>query len=107
MLLETKEAALTFNNGAGIVMIDLHQMKQEAAAKVKAEDDKFYTIRDFANTSEAGKSADVAIGLLYDDSLKDAHEVAAKFLKIRDGEIPPMFKLFERFSSSYLGNLSI
>lgn len=105
MLLETKEAALTFDNGKGIVMIDLHQMKQERRAVVKPEDDKFYTIRDFAHTSEAGKSADVAIALLYDDQLRDAHEIAAKLLKIRDGELTPMFKLFERFSSSYIGNL--
>lgn len=105
MLLETKEAALTFDNGKGIVMIDLHQMKQERRAVVKPEDDKFYTIRDYAHTSEAGKSADIAIALLYDDQLRDAHEIAAKLLKLRDGELTPMFKLFERFSSSYIGNL--
>lgn len=105
MLLESKEMALTFDNGRGIVVIDLHQMKIDARSKVKPEDDKFYTIRDFGHTSEAGKSADVAVGLLYTDELRDAHELACKLLKVRDGDLPPMFKLFERFSSSYVGNL--
>lgn len=105
MLLESKEMALTFNNGRGIVVIDLHQMKIDARAKVKPESDKFYTIRDFSHTSEAGKSADVAIGLLYTDELRDAHELACKLLKVRDGELPDMFKLYERFASAYIGNL--
>lgn len=105
MLKESKEAALTFNNGQGVVFIDLHQMKQEAAERVKPEDDKFYTIADFGNTSEAGKSADIAIGLLFNDECRQAHEVAAKLLKVRDGAPTPMFKLYEKFASSYLDNL--
>lgn len=105
MLLESKELALTFDNGRGLVIIDLHQVKQDAREKVKPEDDKFYSIRDFAHTSEAGKSADAALMLLYNDELRDAHEIAAKVVKNRDGDLQPMFKLFENFKSSYIGNL--
>lgn len=106
ILAEAKEGALTFDNGRGICTYAAHQLKQSARESVKAEDEKFYTISDFAHTSEAGKSADVAIMLLRTDKLKEANEIAAKVVKLRDGDPEPMFRLYERYSSSFIGDLA-
>lgn len=106
ILAEAKEGALTFDNGRGICTYAAHQLKQSSRESVKAEDEKFYTISDFAHTSEAGKSADVAIMILRTDKLKEANEIAAKVVKLRDGDPEPMFRLYERYSSSFIGDLA-
>lgn len=107
MLQFAKEAAMTIGSGKGICMFAAHQTKQAAREKVKPEDDKFYTVRDFDHTSEAGKSIDVGIMLLRTPELADANEIAAKIVKSRDSDVPPMFKLFGRFESSYIGDLVV
>lgn len=105
LLIESKEIALTFNNGKGIPIIDLHQASQQAREEVKDDNDKFYTVRDAAHTSEAGKSSDLMLGILFDDELRAKNECAVKLLKCRDGAPGELFHLFVRPESSLIGNL--
>ncbi|MBX4216055.1 hypothetical protein KW797_03840, partial [Candidatus Parcubacteria bacterium] len=101
-----KELCLTFDNGEGVFGVAAHQIKQEARERVKPEAGKFYTVRDFSDTSEAGKSVDTAAMILRTDELKKLHEVAAGLVKNRDGDAPSeVVRLYEDFASSYLGNI--
>lgn len=102
-----KELCLTFDNGRGLLGIAAHQTKQDVREKVKPEPGKFYTIRDYSDTSEAGKSIDTGIMLYRDDELKKLNEVAAALVKVRDSDCPSeIFRLYENYVSSYLGNLA-
>jgi len=97
-----KELAVTFDAGRGLVVVSAHQMGIDARERVKPVEGKFYTIRDFSDTSEAGKSADIAIALLRTDEFKAQKQVCCGFLKNRDGEIPPLITLQENYASACL-----
>jgi len=102
-----KEVCLTFDSGRGVLGIAAHQTKQDARERCKPEPGKFYTLRDYADTSEAGKSIDTGIMLLRNDELKKMHEMAASLVKVRDADCPTeIFRLYENYASSYLGNLA-
>jgi hypothetical protein len=106
ILQQYKQLCITHDNGRGFVGFVPHQMKQDRREAVKPEDGKFYTVRDFADTSEAGKIIDFGIALYRDDELIKVHELAASILKNRDGECPPdVFRLFENYGVSYIGDL--
>lgn len=106
ILQEGKSLATSFNGGTGMVLITPHQTKQNVREVVKPENGKFYTVRDYADTSEAGKTIDVGVMLLRDDDLERQHEIAASLVKCRDAESPPtVVRLYERYKSSYLGNM--
>jgi UDP-glucose 6-dehydrogenase len=100
-----KRLATTFNRGAGIPIISAYQISQQAREKVRPTPEKFYTMRSLSDTSEAAKSADLIVAILRDEKLKEEKELMAGILKARDAETPPPFKLYENYSSSYIGNL--
>ena len=108
VLRSAKSFATSFDNGRGLVVMAPHQIPRDAREKVKAEEGKFYTMRDFADTSEAEKTADVAVMLLRTPELEVQHEVVAAVVKCRDAGVPPsLTHLFERYETSYLGNLAV
>ena len=72
---------------------------------MKDDNDKFYTVRDAAHSSEAGKSSDLMIGILFNEELRAKNECAVKVLKCRDGDPGELFHLFVRPESSLIGNL--
>jgi len=102
---ESKEMAITFNGGKGIVCVSAHQMSAQAREAAKPIEGKFYSVRDFADTSEAGKSADVALALLRTPDLEAQNEVCVGFLKCRDSALGPLFTLYENYAASYLGDM--
>lgn len=103
---EAKNLAITFNNGAGIPVLTLHQISNQARDIVKFEPGKYYTLSSLADSSEAGKSADVAMALLRTEEMMEAHELGFGILKSRDSFSPDrLFKLFENFNTAYVGNL--
>jgi hypothetical protein len=106
ILQQNKELCVTFDHGAGFLGISAHQTKQERREEIKPELGKFYTIRDYSDTSEAGKSIDVGVMLLRTEELKKLHEVAVGLVKNRDGETPAeISRLYEDYASSFLGNI--
>ena len=103
---EAKNLAITFNNGQGLPVLTLHQISNQAKAIVKFEPGKFYSLASLADTSEAGKSADVAMALLRTEEMEEAHELGFGILKTRDSYAPDrLFKLFENFQTAYVGDL--
>ena len=107
ILLEAKGFATSHDNGRGLILMAPHQTKQARREIVKPEIGKFYTVRDFADTSEAGKTIDVGIMLLRTPELEEVHEIAASLVKCRDSEAPPtVTRLYERYASSFIGNMS-
>jgi len=107
ILIEAKGFATSFENGRGLVLMAPHQTKQAKREIVKPENGKFYTVRDFADTSEAGKTIDTGIMLLRTPELEGVHEIAASLVKCRDSEAPPtVVRLYERYASSFIGNMS-
>jgi len=103
---EAKNLAITFNNGQGIPVLTLHQTSMQARDVVKFEPGKFYTLSSLADSSEAGKSADVAMALLRTEEMEEAHELGFGILKSRDSYAPDrLFKLFENFQTAYVGDL--
>lgn len=107
ILQKFKEFCLTFNNGKGVFGIAAHQMKQDRREEVKAEVGKFYSVSDYADTSEAGKSIDTGVVLFRDEDLKKVKELAAALVKLRDGDCPSeIFRLYEDYATSYIGNLA-
>ena len=83
-----------------------HQVTKESRLRVKPETGKFYTPLDYADTTEAGKSPDVCVMLLRTEDMQSVHEVAAQLVKNRDGAAGPVVKLYERYATSFLGNLA-
>jgi replicative DNA helicase len=106
LMREAKELAITFNGGKGIPIISAHQMSNQARDRVMPTPGKFYTTRDFADTSEAGKSADIAVALLRNDELEAQHRVCCGLLKNRDGELGSLFELAENYSAAQLHDLT-
>ena len=107
ILREAKGFSTSFDNGRGVVFMAPHQTKQARREIVRPESGKFYTVRDYSDTSEAGKTIDVGIMLLRTEELEEVHELAASLVKCRDAEAPPqVVRLYERYSSSFIGNLS-
>lgn len=103
---EAKNLAITFNNGNGIPVLTLHQISNQARDAVKFEPGKYYTLSSLADSSEAGKSADVAMALLRTEEMLEAHELGFGILKSRDSFAPDrLFKLFENFQTAYVGDL--
>lgn len=103
---EAKNLAITFNNGQGIPVITLHQISNQARDIVKFEPGKYFTLSSLADSSEAGKSADVAMALLRTEEMQEAHELGFGILKSRDSYAPDrLFKLFENFQTAYIGDL--
>lgn len=105
VLSDAKELALNFDNGRGVVLWSVHQMKEEARKKVKAEEGRFYRVGDLSETSQAAKKSDLIVAGLRTDELSELNEIALKVLKVRDGEVSDLFRLFEDYSRSYIGNL--
>jgi len=107
ILIEAKGFATSYDNGRGIILLAPHQTKQARREIVKPENGKFYTVRDYADTSEAGKTIDVGIMLLRTTELEEVHEIAASLVKCRDSEAPPtVTRLYERYATSFIGNMS-
>jgi replicative DNA helicase len=103
---EAKNLAITFNNGQGIPVLTLHQISNQARDIVKFEPGKYFTLSSLADSSEAGKSADVAMALLRTEEMQEAHELGFGILKSRDSYAPDrLFKLFENFQTAYVGDL--
>ena len=103
---EAKNLAITFNNGQGIPVLTLHQISTQARDIVKFEPGKYFTLSSLADSSEAGKSADVAMALLRTEEMQEAHELGFGILKSRDSFSPDrLFKLFENFQTAYVGDL--
>lgn len=103
---EAKNLAITFNNGQGLPVLTLHQISNQARDIVKFEPGKYYTLSSLADSSEAGKSADVAMALLRTEEMLEAHELGFGILKSRDSYAPDrLFKLFENFQTAYVGDL--
>jgi len=103
---EAKNLAITFNNGQGIPVLTLHQISNQARDVVKFEPGKYFTLSSLADSSEAGKSADVAMALLRTEEMMEAHELGFGILKSRDSYAPDrLFKLFENFQTAYVGDL--
>ena len=103
---EAKNLAITFNNGQGIPVLTLHQISNQARDVVKFEPGKFFTLSSLADSSEAGKSADVAMALLRTEEMLEAHELGFGMLKTRDSFAQDrLFKLFENFQTAYVGDL--
>lgn len=106
ILKDAKAGCLTFDNGRGIIGFAAHQIREEAYKRVTLDDSNFYQINDFSDTNEAGKSADTAVMIYRNPQLEQANELALKVVKNRDGETTDIFRLFERFETAYIGNLS-
>ena len=103
---EAKNLAITFNNGQGLPVLTLHQISNQARDVVKFEPGKYFTLSSLADSSEAGKSADVAMALLRTEEMQEAHELGFGILKSRDSYAPDrLFKLFENFQTAYVGDL--
>ena len=103
---EAKNLAITFNNGQGLPVLTLHQISNQARDIVKFEPGKYFTLSSLADSSEAGKSADVAMALLRTEEMQEAHELGFGILKSRDSYAPDrLFKLFENFQTAYVGDL--
>lgn len=94
LLIQSKQLALTFNNGAGVPLFTAHQTNRQSwdAARKSGK----YTLSAFAGTSEAEKSADVAFWLLGDEETPDT--LRSGFLKVRDGELITEFELRKQFT---------
>ena len=59
-----------------------------------------------ADSSEAGKSADIAIALIRTTEMEEEHELGVQILKVRDSCADErLFKLFENYQTAYIGNL--
>lgn len=103
---EAKNLAVTFNKGTGLPVIALHQISSDAREKAKFLPGKCYSLRSLADSSEAGKSADKALALFRDEDLEQDHELGMQILKTRDScADDKMFKLFESYSTAFIGNL--
>lgn len=94
LLVQAKQLALTFNNGAGVPLFTAHQTNRQSWEL--AQKSGRYTLNAFAGTSEAEKSADVAFWLLSDPESPDV--LRSGFLKVRDGELIPEFELRKQFT---------
>ena len=103
VLRATKQMAMTFNRGKGIPILITHQINR--ASREKAEKEEYYSLRAFANTAEAERSADVALWMLRLDAYKERNEVLMGMAKNRDGEQLAPFFCYENYASCYLGDL--
>ena len=84
----------------------LHQCSLQAREKVKFAPGKYYTLSSLSESSEAAKSADIAIAFLRTEENIQEHELCCGILKTRDSAAEDrLFKLFEFYSCAYLGNL--
>ena len=103
---EAKQMAVTFNKGRGVPIIALHQISFQAREKAKFAPGKCYTLASLADSSEAGKSADIAIALIRTTEMEEEHELGVQILKVRDSCADErLFKLFENYQTAYIGNL--
>lgn len=106
LLKEAKQLAVTFNKGEGIPLVTLHQISTQAREKAKWAPGKCYTLGSLADSSEAGKSADIAFALLRTEEMEQEHELGVQILKTRDSAADDkMFKCFENYQYAYLGDL--
>jgi replicative DNA helicase len=104
---DCKGLAVTFDKGRGVPVLTAHQVPNEAKKKCKPTPEKFYRLEDcLADTSEAGKSADIIMCYFRNDKLEAEHEIYAGILKCRDAELPDHFRLYENFASSLIASLS-
>jgi len=113
-----KMLALNFGTRDQLAVVTAHQLnrvsRDEADRLMKPstrrgadhapEDIVPYTMRSLAGTSEAEKSADVALWLLLREEYKKNHYVRAGFVKNREGESGKPFNLTTRFQYSFIGN---
>lgn len=103
---EAKQIAVTFNKGEGVPVIALHQISFQAREKVKFAPGKFYTLASLADSSEAGKSADICIALLRTEEMEAEHELGIGLIKSRDSAPQDkLFKLFESYETAFIGDL--
>lgn len=95
-----KTLAASFDSGRGVPVVSPWQMRQTKYEDALRTGE--YTLASLSDTSEAEKSADQIVTLL---GLPDAPgERRVKFLKVRDGDVPPSFTLAVDFRTSYLGS---
>lgn len=90
-----KHRALTFNNNQKIPVVSVHQINEQS--KEKAEETGKYEFNFLSDTSESRKSSDVVMWLIRTKAHKESHEIGMGVTKVRDGEFPPDFSLFEQF----------
>jgi hypothetical protein len=65
-----------------------------------------YSLGSLADSSEAGKSADIAFALLRTIEMEAEHEIGFQILKVRDSMADDkMFKTFESFSHGLIADL--
>lgn len=93
-----KHYALTFSNNSKVPVITVHQISEQA--KEKAEETGYYQFNFLADTSEVRKSSDTVSWIIRTEAHKESHEIGMGVAKVRDGEAPPRFSLFEQFEFS-------
>jgi len=95
-----KTLAASFDAGRGVPVISPWQMKQAKYEDALRTGE--YTLASLSDTSEAEKSADQIVTLL---GLPDTPEMRrVKFLKVRDGDLPPSFDLAVDYRNAYIGS---
>lgn len=85
ILVQTKQLAPTFNDGAGVPIVSPWQVNR--TSREEAEKSGFYTTRSLAETSESTNSGDVILGLLAQGDPNLRHRQGnLQVMKNRDGE---------------------
>ena len=104
---EAKWFAKTYNNGRGLWLLTPHQISREGqASALKRKPHPHYWTNDLKESGRAECESDVVLWIMRTEKLKAASQVLVGMAKNRGGPTIPLgFKMYERFSSSYLGNL--
>jgi hypothetical protein len=100
VLKSAKMMATSFRDGAGIPVVSPWSVSQTAWKE--AMRNRAYTLGCLSETSEAEKSSDGILAILREE---DEHrEARLQWLKVRDGDLPPIQEVELDFRTSYIGD---
>lgn len=92
-----KQMATSFSNGEGIPVISPWQVQQAAYREAMARN--AYTLTNLADTSEAEKVSDTIMAIIREE--QEDRFARLQFLKVRDGDLPPISEVSIDFRNSY------
>ena len=102
-----KDLACTFNDGAGLVIFNAHQINQMARTKVENAEVKRYDFSFLADAVEVLRSSDFLFWILRTQEFKEMHELKIGVSKFRGGEGIPDFMVQEYFRCNKISPLYV
>jgi replicative DNA helicase len=104
-ILQAKQLATDFDNGAGLVIVSPHQINRVGLRKVK-ENNGVYDLEAIASTSEAENTADNLFAIYQDMTLRQKKEAVFSHLKARDSKIIEPFNVYLPAEYRFVGELA-